>query len=301
MATFATKSVRREGVLYVDFPENILIVPELNGRVEHTEIETLAADIAANGQRTPVLIRKNDAGQPVLVYGHRRWRAVKLINDKKKPGEQKTKLICTYESLTDEEAFKAAISENRFRSDLTPMDDCHNINLMVKRFKSTLEEVAGIYFPEATKPEAKAEALRWVKDRASLVELAPEAAQAVREGKASITAAVELTKLSKDQQRKVITETASKVKGKARIKVEDVKKHKPAPVPRKPVASAVSDLSPAKVERIINAAEELACAVDLFFEDATEETNAENKMTDALNAFRKLVPVPFVRAEGKAA
>src|SRR5215470_3943868 len=216
-AVFENDTTKRTSTLVADYPENILLDAELNGRVDNTDVEALAADIEANGQRTPVLIRKNDEGLPLLVFGHRRWRAVKLINQRNaKKGLPLIKLECSYEKLTDEEAFAAAIAENRFRKDTTPMDDTHNIAIWQKRFKKSLEEIAQIYFPEAKKPEDKATALKWVRDRASLVELADEAKQAVRDGKVKITAAVHLTRLSKDKQKEVIAQTSNTLKGKTR-------------------------------------------------------------------------------------
>jgi ParB-like chromosome segregation protein Spo0J len=300
---FSNDTTKRTSTLVADYPENILLDPQLNGRIETTDVEDLAADIEKNGQRTPVLVRKNDAGLPVLVYGHRRWRAVKLINSRlAKKGEALIKLECTYETLTDEEAFAAAIAENRFRKDTTPMDDTHNIGIWQKRFKKSLEEIAAIYFPEAKKPEEKVTALKWVKDRAALVELAPEAAAAVREGKVKITAAVQLTRLSKDKQKEVIAQTQNTLKGKTRIKVSNViaakkkgaskaESSKTAPAPAKPVAP------PKVTSSVYEAAETLARAVDTWLEGATPV--AEKALVAAHKQYRALVP--FRKAEGKAA
>lgn len=310
--TFQNESTRRGGALYVDFPENILIMPELNGRIENTDVTDLAADIEKNGQNTPVVIRKNDAGVPVLVCGHRRWRAVKLINDRNP--EHKIQLVCNYFTLTEMEAFALAIGENRFRKDVTPMDDCHNIALMQKRFKSTVEDIAQIYFPEAKTPEAKSEAVRWVNNRLALQELAPEAAQAVRDDRLKITAAVELSKLSKDQQRAVVAKSTSTVAGKSRIKVSDVKASKPAPRPVKAKGPDPDDVpfdSPAAPapksgpmavpalpsNPILATAEVMARALDAWLLDATDK--AEKALIAAHKSYRALVP--FARAEGKAA
>lgn len=211
--SFATDSMSRSGALYVDYPENILVEPELNGRHEHTEIEDLAADIEKNGQMSPVGIRKNEQGQAVLVYGHRRYRAISLLNSRNSANPRK--VICNYFAVGEDEAFAMAIGENRFRRDVSPIDDCANITVMLRRFGKTLEDIATVYFPEARTPEAKLEALKFVKTRAALVELAPEAATAVREGRVKLTAAVALSKLTKDQQR-------AKVKGEGKIKGCDV-------------------------------------------------------------------------------
>ena len=239
---FANETTKRACALYSDWPENILIVPELNGRHEHTDVETLAADIAKNGQLVPVICRKSDQGLPVLVAGHRRYRAICLLNERNP--EQPMRVKFEYAAVSEVEAFSMAIRENRNRKDVSPIDDCANIITLRKRFNSTDEDIAAVYFPEAKTDEEKAEALRYVKARASLVELAPEAADAVREGRVKLTAAVGLAKLTKDQQRE-------KVARPGKVRVSDVakkpiRKAKPAedtpaaPAPVTPAAQPVN-------------------------------------------------------------
>ena len=121
-----------------------------------------------------------------------------------------------YAAVSEVEAFSMAIRENRDRKDVSPIDDCANIITLRKRFNST-EKNCGCLFPEAKTDEEKVEALRYVKARALLVELAPEAADAVREGRVKLTAAVGLAKLTKDQQRE-------KVARRGKVRVSDVAK-----------------------------------------------------------------------------
>jgi ParB-like chromosome segregation protein Spo0J len=241
---FANETTKRACALYSDWPENILIVPELNGRHEHTDVETLAADIAKNGQLVPVICRKNDQGLPVLVAGHRRYRAICLLNERNP--EQPMRVKFEYAAVTEVEAFSMAIRENRNRKDVSPIDDCANIITLRKRFQFTDEDIATIYFPEAKTDEEKAEALRYVKQRASLVELAPEAADAVREGRVKLTAAVGLAKLTKDQQRE-------KVSRPGRVKVSDVaKKSKAKPQPAEAPAPIETAPAPAPAPQPAN-------------------------------------------------
>jgi ParB-like chromosome segregation protein Spo0J len=241
---FANETTKRACALYSDWPENILIVPELNGRHEHTDVETLAADIAKNGQLVPVICRKNDQGLPVLVAGHRRYRAICLLNERNP--EQPMRVKFEYAAVTEVEAFSMAIRENRNRKDVSPIDDCANIITLRKRFQFTDEDIATIYFPEAKTDEEKAEALRYVKQRASLVELAPEAADAVREGRVKLTAAVGLAKLTKDQQRE-------KVSRPGRVKVSDVaKKSKAKPQPAEAPAPIETAPAPAPTPQPAN-------------------------------------------------
>lgn len=268
---FANDTMKRAGALYTDWPENILLSPELNGRHIHTDVESLAADIAADGQLEAVGIRKNDDGLPVLVWGHRRYRAICLLNERNP--DARRKIICTYVSGSEAEIFGMTIRENRNRMEVSPIDDAVNIRILESKFGLTHEDIAKIYFPEAQSKEKKAEALRFVTQRAALQELAPEAAQAVRDGRVKITAAVALAKLTKTQQRE-------KVSGNGKVKTADV-----TPVTSKKTAK------PADTSNLaLYAAEALASAVDGWLEDATDE--AEKKLIAAHKAYRKLIPAP---------
>lgn len=214
--TFATDTTRTDA-LYRVWPEDLVILPELSGRHENTDIEELAADIDKNGQDTPALIRKDDEGRPVLVAGHRRYRAICLLNERYP--DNRRPLICRHKFLNDVEAFQATIRENRFRRDVSPIDDATNINILKSRFGLSDEDIAAIYFPEAKGGKMQADAVLFVKQRAALIELDPTAAQAVRDGRVKITAAIALSKLTKVQQRK-------KVETLGKLRVSDVKKVK---------------------------------------------------------------------------
>ena len=213
--------VGRAATQYSALPEEILVDPELNGRHENTTVEELAADIAANGQHQPVVCRKNDQGVPVLTFGHRRYRAICLLNERNPKAPRK--ILFVYKKMSEGEAFITAIEENRFRKDVSPIDDAANIEILRRRFGKTDEDIAAIYFPEAATEEEKKTTLRFVKERSALIELAPEAAQAVRDGRIKITAAVALSKLTREQQKK-------KVSGAGKIKGADVKPPKPVKI-----------------------------------------------------------------------
>lgn len=197
-ANFGELDVKRGDSLYRVWPEDITVIAELNGRHENTEIEELAADIEKNGQDNPILIRKNDDGKIVLVAGHRRYRAVCLLNDRNK--ENPRALICRYKIMSALEAFQATVRENRFRRDVSPVDDATNIKILRDRFSLAVADIAKIYFPESAEKSLD-DAIKWVEQRIALIELAPEAAQAVRDGRVKMTAAVELSKLTRKQQR----------------------------------------------------------------------------------------------------
>jgi hypothetical protein len=324
VVNFSNDTTKRTSTpLVADYPENIVLDPQLNGRYERDNpevkaaVEALAADIQVHGQRTPVQFRKNDAGQPVLVFGYNRYHAVALINKRLRAKgtseDQLLKLEGIYDTMSEEDALIAAISENRFRVGTSPMDDCWNITLLRKRFKKSDEEIALIYFPEAKGGEKRANALTWVKDSAGLAELAVEAQEAVTKGEIKVTTAKQLAKVSKDEQRKIIAESKATVKGKARVKIAHVlaakgkgktaerakaqvqaAKDKKAGKKPTPVAAPV----PKVTSSVYAAAEALAVAVDGWREDATDK--AEKILIAAHNAYRELVPRPQ-KAVDKAA
>jgi hypothetical protein len=186
-------------------PENITVKPALNGRHVLPDIEWLIQDILVQGQHTPVVIR-NDGGKPVLCAGYSRYRAVSEIN-KRKLADTPLQLRCTYSQCSEEEGFLASISENRMRNATTELDDAYNIKRLMKQYAKTEEQVAAIYFPGAQYEDLKA-AIRWVRKREALVNLSPEAEQAMKDGRLKGSAAVAIAKLSQEQQKAAISKTA---------------------------------------------------------------------------------------------
>lgn len=188
---------------YLAYPEDIAIVPELNGRTDKPDIEWLITDILAHGQHTPVIIRK-DGLIPTLVAGFSRWRAVSEINKRNLAQGMKIKLQCKLALCNEEEAFLLNISENRFRNPTTAIDDAHNIKRLLNIYGKTEEEVAGIYFPTAKTEGELKEAAKFVRDRIALLTLSPEAEEAIKSGRVKESAAKAIAKLSQAQQREVI-------------------------------------------------------------------------------------------------
>lgn len=185
---------------YRFFPEDLKVIPELNGRTEAPNIEPLIADILERGQVTPIAIR-NDGGKAVLVAGHLRWLAVSEIN-KRKLTPVKMQLRCCYLQCSDQEGFLANITENVIRSTTTELDDAHNIKLLLK-WGMTEDQISKVYFPTAKEREESKAAIKWVKKRVALISLTSEARQAIKDGRVKITQATRLSKLSAEQQREV--------------------------------------------------------------------------------------------------
>lgn len=207
-------------------PENITINPELNGRFDKPDIEALIVDILAHGQHTPVVIR-NDGGEAVLVSGFSRWRAVSEINKRGLSAAQ-IQLRCTAVKCNEAEAFILNISENRFRNPTTPIDDAHNIKRLLNQFGYTEDQVCDIFFPLAKTEKELKEARQFIKERVNLIDLAPEAETAVREGRVTESAAQAIAKLPQAKQ-KLVVEKAGPISRNDLIAPKVPKPPKPGP------------------------------------------------------------------------
>ena len=226
---------------YVVAPENVIIKPELNGRYEDTDVSELAEDIRSRGQILPAICSKSYEGFPVLVAGHRRYRAIHLLNKDIKDADKRYKLKFNYVQVpNDEAALDITVAENRNRTDVNPMDDAYNIKVYVDKFGKSVEEIALKYFPGGTSGEAIKKNTKWVKDRLSLLKLSDEAQSSVRSGSIKTTAATKLAELPQVAQDKLVA--AAKNKG-TRVKVEDVKAAKAVSTGKKP---NIADNSPVK-------------------------------------------------------
>lgn len=192
-------------------PAALKINPKLNGRHDLPDIEWLIQDIAANGQLEPVIIR-SDGGDAVLCAGFSRWRAIVEINKRDMPCG-KLKIKCSYFKGNEQDGFEVAIRENRFRNATSPLDDAYNI-AQLQRWGRSDDDIATLY----------RESVTWIKSRLKLVELAPEAQTALREGKLKAPAAVKLAKLSAEKQREVVKAAGE---GKVTLPVTTTNGHKP--------------------------------------------------------------------------
>jgi len=188
---------------YRFLPEVITINPDLNGRYELPNIDWLIADILVRGQSTPVVIR-NDGGNPVLVAGFSRWRAVSEIN-RLGLAPVKLQLRATYVQCSEAESFLINIAENRMRNPTTPLDDAHNIKRLLNVYQMTEDDVARTYFPTAATENELREAKKFVSERVALISLTPEAADAVRSGRVKGGAVKAIAKLSAEQQREIVS------------------------------------------------------------------------------------------------
>jgi ParB/RepB/Spo0J family partition protein len=118
-----------EGASHIDAwsygPEELHRIREvLNLRHGLRNIEELAGQIAKDGQLQLGLVRINAQGEPVLIAGHRRAAAIRLINEDPSRFGLAGPLgfNVRVKKATDEEAIELNLSENLDRDDLSPVD-----------------------------------------------------------------------------------------------------------------------------------------------------------------------------------
>ncbi len=219
-ATFDTsEKVTREDVFWFA-PQDIDLDVENNGRHDLPDITGLIASIERYGQQTPCRVRKNGQ-RAVMVEGHSRWRAIVEINKHRKP-EDRLKIACTLFKGNEVDALMIGFAANKERNALTPVDEGYFIHRL-QNYGKPLDEIAAIV----------RESTDWCRKRLALVSLTPEAQKAVSEGALKPSAAVQLSKLSADVQRKAVKERTAKGK----VKPEAVREAagKRAPVSLKKV------------------------------------------------------------------
>lgn len=167
------------------------------------EIAELAQNISQQGLLQPITVRPiysdyldNATGEVVtvidgyeIICGERRYRAVSLLAES---GDEKWSTITAIvRDMTDEEAFDAMITENLQRKDVDPIEEAFAF-VKLQESGKTIYEIA-VRFGKS---------IRFVQDRCKLNNLIPELMGAVKVGQLPISAAMVLSKLDKEYQRK---------------------------------------------------------------------------------------------------
>ena len=213
--------------LFWFYPEEIDLCPDLNGRYRLPPIDSLVADMLSKpdgrsikGQTTPCGIRKNGT-RPVLVIGHRRYRAIKHINDHKlAPNGERLKVCCSVMQLTDAEALAVAITENTERKEIDLIDRAFCVKSFLRMQKDYIYiATLGGFFP-GLKPTLDAKgkpigelkkAIAQIKRWEKLLGLTEEARAKVSDGTITQTAAEHLSELEAAKQRDLVSKGTTKI------------------------------------------------------------------------------------------
>lgn len=202
--------VKRTAAGYSVLPDNLVILPDLSGRMDATDVTELANDIEVNGQLELAVCWKNAAGWPVLAAGHRRYRAIVKINEGKAEADKRRVLFSTINARNEAEAFDYTIRENRNRVNPSPLDDAHNMHIYQTKFGLSVDDIARKYFPGILTEEETAKAVAKVRETLALLELSDTAQEELRAGKISTSAAVQLAAIPSRQKQDEVLEKARK-------------------------------------------------------------------------------------------
>jgi len=150
-------------------------------------LNELAESIRLRGVLQPLLVRRVD-GRFQLIAGERRWRAAQLAGLSTIP--------CRVMQLDDQQVCEAAIEENLKRKDLHVLEKAQAFRDYLKRFESTIEQLARqLGLNRST-----------VSNMLRLLELDPQVKQDLRNDAISSGHARALLSLEPDQQRAVCRE-----------------------------------------------------------------------------------------------
>jgi ParB/RepB/Spo0J family partition protein len=144
--------VARQDMISV-FPENVIVVPEENGRLipateeevklKAQKVATLAESIKKDGQKQPVLVRRVEGNKIQLVAGYTRHAAITLLNTQQP--DDPLRIQCKVVDMSPEEAFVSNLIENLQRDDTTPMDDAHNQRRLRDQYGWSEQKIADFY------------------------------------------------------------------------------------------------------------------------------------------------------------
>jgi ParB family transcriptional regulator, chromosome partitioning protein len=164
---------------------------------QDVELKNLMESIRNFGVLVPALARPKDGGGYELVSGHRRMTACKALGIEKMP--------VIIRELTDEEAVITMVDANLQREHILPSEKAFAYKMKMeamsrqgKRSDLTSDQVG----PKLTAEEiGQGDSASQVKRYIRLTNLIPEILQMVDDGKIALTPAVELSYLTKDEQK----------------------------------------------------------------------------------------------------
>ncbi len=240
MAVNFDEPIKRSGEEWRPFPEQLVISPELNGRHDPPDIEPLLQSIRQLGQLQLCLVRR-EGGKMVLAAGFRRWCAIRIMNERgywKEDGKSEPyRVRCSFNEMSEKQAFLANISENHCRKETTPMDDAYNIQRLYSVYQMSDEEVCAIY----------QENVVWIKGRLQLIEATPALEKVIRSGSIKATQAKVIAKLAKGAQERL----AAIAEAKGKVTAEDIAQETGKPAKKRPTDVQQGIGLPEKPRRVV--------------------------------------------------
>lgn len=164
------------------------------------DIKLLADEMLATGrQLQPVGLALNGDGLYRLVYGFRRYKALKMLQTKVEdshPLKQIEGVLLDVDAQDHKTLFEYNVRENTNRMDLSPVDQAYALDRLVNEFNETLTAAARIM--------GKSKA--WASQTIALLKLPPHIQKRVHEGQLGAQTAYELSRLDSEQLEAAIQE-----------------------------------------------------------------------------------------------
>lgn len=101
---------------------------------DNEKIAELAQSIKTHGIIQPLLVKKADNDEYIIVAGERRWRAAKMIGLKEVP--------VVVMDITEKEVLEISLIENIQRQDLNPIEEALSYKKLLTEFNVTQEELS---------------------------------------------------------------------------------------------------------------------------------------------------------------
>lgn len=182
----------------VDFPGHPFQVRE------NQEMMDMAESIQRHGVINPAIVRPVD-GKYELVSGHRRKRACELLGIDRLP--------CVVRELTRDEACLAMVDSNLQRENILPSERAFSYKMKLnaikrqgKRTDLTSPQLGTKLRADETVADNTGDSRNQVHRYIRLTELIPEILQMVDERKMAFSPAVEISYMSKELQRELLSE-----------------------------------------------------------------------------------------------
>ena len=164
----------------------------------------LVDSIKTNGLLSPILVRKTDDAHYELISGHRRKRAFELARIEKIP--------CRVCEMSRDEAVIAMVDSNLQRDEILPSEKAFAYKMRLEAMncrpgrpmKSNSTPVVSEKRTNEKLGEIVGESREQIRRYIRLTELLPELLQMVDERRIALRPAVELSYLSKDEQRDLL-------------------------------------------------------------------------------------------------
>ena len=122
-------------------PDNLIMDPDMDGRIDHDDLWDLMASIQQIGQIQPIAARKTSDGKLHVIAGFRRTKAIQKLKEAN-PDASWSVLVRVMPATNDAKGFAITLAENIVRNNLSPLEMASGVGRLRSVFNRTVTEVA---------------------------------------------------------------------------------------------------------------------------------------------------------------